>query len=195
MSLIQDNEMQLDYVVPYNVRLSASGKKVTYNHLFLSLPPSRPSSFWSAMKQWVVRQRSSSSSPCSGGLERPGRRSCSTEPWLPPHDQGQNSCWWPWVLWALEGWEGLGNGVISGIGLIPHSDTFKASKMEKLFLSIVLGFFFILPLVEWTCRLGVVKPRVPRLLTAATLNWYQRPGRMSVSLAPCSVVYEKSIKG
>lgn len=44
------------------------------------------------------------------------------------------------------------------------------------------------PLLAWICLLGVVKPRVPRVLVAATLNWYQRPGRMSPSLAPCSVV-------
>lgn len=48
------------------------------------------------------------------------------------------------------------------------------------------------PLLEWMCLLGVVKPRVPRVLTAATLNWYQRPGRMSESLAPRCVVCEGS---
>lgn len=46
----------------------------------------------------------------------------------------------------------------------------------------------IWPLLEWMCLLGVVNPLVPRVLTAATLNWYQRPGRMSVSLAPRCVV-------
>lgn len=44
------------------------------------------------------------------------------------------------------------------------------------------------PLLEWKCLLGVVKPLVPWRLTAATLNWYQRPGRTSDSLALCSVV-------
>lgn len=47
------------------------------------------------------------------------------------------------------------------------------------------------PLLAWMCLLGVVKPLVPRVLLAATLNWYQRPGRMSPSLARCSVVWER----
>lgn len=50
------------------------------------------------------------------------------------------------------------------------------------------------PLLAWICLLGVVKPLVPRVLVAATLNWYQRPGRMSTSLAPSSVVWEGSAR-
>lgn len=33
------------------------------------------------------------------------------------------------------------------------------------------------PRADWKCLLGVVKPRDPRALTAATRNWNQRPGR------------------
>lgn len=51
------------------------------------------------------------------------------------------------------------------------------------------------PLLAWMCLLGVVKPLVPRVLVAATLNWYQRPGRMSPSLAPCSVVWDIRERG
>lgn len=50
------------------------------------------------------------------------------------------------------------------------------------------------PLLAWICLLGVVKPLVPRVLVAATLNWYQRPGRMSPSLALSSVVWEGSAR-
>lgn len=49
--------------------------------------------------------------------------------------------------------------------------------------------FLISPLEDLKCLLGVVYPLVPWTLTAATLNWYQRPGRMSVNHTRSSDVY------
>lgn len=49
-----------------------------------------------------------------------------------------------------------------------------------------------LPLEALKCLLGVVYPLVPCTLTAATLNWYQRPGRISASHTRSSEVYIKN---
>lgn len=59
----------------------------------------------------------------------------------------------------------------------------------------LLKKFSGLPRVEKKCLLGVVKPRVPWLLTALTRNWYHLWGRTSFSKARSSMVWQKEREG